>query len=151
MIGRLAVSILVLCILAANSFGNGGEQIGGNWNSEDNKAKIEIFRCGERYCGRIVWLGEPDYPADDKGGMGGKPRIDRDNPKPELRSRSLLGLQIMGGFGYAGKNTWTGGTIYDPESGKSYKAEMKLKSPSRLELRGYIGIPLFGRSTVWTR
>jgi uncharacterized protein (DUF2147 family) len=151
MTSRLAVIAITLCILAAVSSGNGGAGITGIWNSEDNKAKIEIFRCGEKYCGRIIWLGQPEYPADDKGGMGGKPRVDRDNPVPELRRRPLLGLQIMEGFEYEGNDTWEKGSIYDPESGKTYRGRIRLVSSHRLDLRGYVGIPLFGRTTTWTR
>lgn len=140
-----------IILLAACAAGSGGEDILGIWNNEDGRAKIEIFHCGGNYCGRIVWLRQPDYPADDPRGMGGTPRVDRDNPNPALRSRRLLGLQFMEGFTYGGAHSWEKGSIYDPESGKTYKSKMMLVSPHRLELRGYVGIPLFGRTTIWTR
>lgn len=148
---RLAMIAIALCFLIANSFGNDEKQITGVWNTEDNRAKIEIFSCGGHTCGKIVWLGQPLYPAGDKGGMGGKPRVDRENPNPELRSRPLLGLQIMEGFEYIGNNTWAKGSIYDPESGETYKCKITLISHRRLKLRGYVGIPLFGKTSAWTR
>ena len=123
----------------------------GIWNNEDGRARIEITHCGGHYCGRIVWLKQPDYPADDAKGMGGTPRVDRDNPNQALRNRRLLGLQFMEGFTYGGATTWDKGTIYDPESGKTYKCKITLLSPHRLEIRGYVGIPLFGRTSTWTR
>jgi uncharacterized protein (DUF2147 family) len=57
----------------------------------------------------------------------------------------------MDGFTFSGGTTWDKGRIYDPESGKTYKSKMTLAAPNRLEIRGYVGIPLFGRSTTWTR
>lgn len=145
----LIVSTIVF--LGAQACGNGADELLGSWNNEDGRAKIGIFPCDAHFCGKIVWLKQPDYPLDDKGGMGGKPRVDRDNPNPGLRSRRLLGLQILTGFAYAGANTWGKGTIYDPETGKTYQCKMMLVSPHRLEIRGYVGIPLFGRTTIWTR
>ena len=50
-----------------------------------------------------------------------------------------------------GGNTWAKGTIYDPEDGKTYKCKMTLTDPKTLGVRGYIGISLIGRTTVWTR
>ena len=143
--------IPVMLLLAAHAFGGGDEDILGSWNTEDGRARIEIFPCDGHYCGKIVWLKQPEYPRDDKQGMGGNPRVDRDNPDPALRGRRLLGLQILAGFTYRGAATWGGGTVYDPESGTTYQSKIRLVSPQRLEIRGYVGIPLFGRTTTWTR
>jgi len=140
-----------MVIMAASASWGGGDDILGQWNNEDGRAKIEIFPCDGHYCGKISWLGHPEYPADDPGGMAGLPRVDRVNPNPALRDRRLLGLLIMDGFGYGGKNVWDKGRIYDPESGKTYKSKITLVSPRRLAIRGYVGIPLFGRTTTWSR
>jgi len=43
------------------------------------------------------------------------------------------------------------GWIYDPDVGKQYKAKMTMTGPDTLEIRGYIGVPLLGRTEVWTR
>ena len=73
------------------------------------------------------------------------------NPDPKLRSRPIVGLQFMNNFVYAGRNVWDGGKIYDPESGKTYKCKMTLQSTNRLEVHGYVGVSLLGRTVVWTR
>ena len=140
-----------MILLMAGAAWGGADDILGQWNNQDGKAKIEISHCDGHYCGTISWLREPEYPADDKKGMAGQTKVDRENPNPALRSRRLLGLQIMDGFTYSGGTTWDKGRIYDPESGKTYKSKMTLASPNRLEIRGFVGIPLFGRSTTWTR
>jgi len=127
------------------------DRILGLWNTADRDCKIEIFKCGDKYCGRIAWLKEPLYSADDKEGMVGKPIVDRKNPNPDLRSRPMMELQLMEGFIYTGKNVWEKGTIYNPDNGKTYKCRMSLAASNRLEVRGYIGIPLLGATSIWTR
>ena len=144
----LLSTFLLLCSFA---FAADEEGVLGLWITPDKDCKIEIFKCGSKYCGRIAWLKDPLYPADDEGGMAGKPIVDRENPNPDLRSRPLMGLQLMGSFTYIGKNVWEKGTIYNPDNGKTYKCKMTLASPNRLEVRGYVGIPLLGANSIWTR
>jgi uncharacterized protein (DUF2147 family) len=128
-----------------------GGDILGLWEVEEGDGRIEIFRCAEKFCGRIAWLKEPNYPRDDKGGMGGKPLLDRDNPKKELRGRQQLGLMLMEGYTYRGNNLWDDGTIYNTENGRTYKSRLSLKSRDLLQLRAFIGISLLGGSTTWKR
>jgi uncharacterized protein (DUF2147 family) len=150
---KRAVSVLLSTFLLLISFVFAADEdrVLGLWITPEKDCKIEIFKCGSKYCGRITWLKEPLYQADDEGGMAGKPVVDRENPNPDLRSRPLMGLQLMGGFTYIGKNVWEKGAIYNPENGKTYKCKMTLAAPNRLEVRGYVGIPLLGATSIWTR
>ena len=97
----------------------------------------------------------PDFAgmldASDPEGMGGKPKVDRQNPKEELRSRPIVGLRVVEGFEYSGGGEWKHGRIYDPESGKTYKCKMRLTDEGVLKVRGFIGFSLLGRTTEWTR
>ena len=104
-----------------------------------------------RYSGKIVWLEIPVYPLDDDQGMGGQPKVDRENPEPDLRDRSIVGLHLLEDFGYTGKSQWKGGSIYDPANGKTYKCNIKLQEDGTLKVRGYIGVPLLGRTAIWRR
>jgi uncharacterized protein (DUF2147 family) len=137
--------------VASSAFGADEYQILGLWSTTDNNSRVEIFKCGDNYCGKIVELKNPNYSANDKRGMAGQPKVDRNNPGPDLKTRPLLGLQVLEGFGYSGGNVWKGGKIYDPDNGKLYKCKMTLTDPDRLEVRGYIGISWLGRTEVWTR
>jgi uncharacterized protein (DUF2147 family) len=141
---------LYLCTVST-SHAVGGDDILGIWINEEKDAKIEVFRCGEKYCGRITALNEPNYPAGSKDGVPGTPRLDHNNPDPAKRSKPIIGLLIMNDFVHAGDNAWKGGTVYDPKVGKTYRGKMTLVSPNTLVLRGYVGIPLFGRSSAWER
>jgi len=127
------------------------DDITGVWEVQAGDGHIEIVRCGDTYCGSIVWLKEPVYPLNDPGGMPGKPLVDRENPRKELRGRPLVGLQMMAGYIFRGNNLWDAGNIYNTENGRTYRGRISLKSRDVLELRGYIGIPLLGGSTLWKR
>jgi uncharacterized protein (DUF2147 family) len=141
----------ILLLLVSFAIAADEDRIIGLWDTPEKDCKIEIFKCGDKYCGRVAWLKEPLYPADDEGGMAGKPIVDRENPSPGLRSRPLMGLQLMKGLTYIGKNVWEKGTIYNPDNGRTYKCRMTLAGSNRLEVRGYIGIPLLGATSIWTR
>lgn len=143
--------LLSLLFFVASALAASPDDIVGTWNNQEKDARIEIYRCGEACCGRIVWLREPDYPEGSKEGTPGTPKLDHNNPDRSLRKRPVLGLEIMRGFAFAGGNLWKGGKIYDPKNGKTYSARIKLASPAQLDLRGYIGISLIGRTAAWTK
>ena len=112
-------------------------------NPDEDHVKIE--KCGEKICGRIVWLKEP---LNDKK----QPKTDLNNPDEALRARKIIGLPLLTGFVPADKaNKWEGGRIYNPEDGETYKSTMTLIEGGKLEVRGYVGLPIFGKSQVWTR
>ena len=120
----------------------------GTWATAEEKSRIEIVACAdaqEKLCGSIVWLKEP---YDDAG----QPKTDRNNPDPALRSRPIIGLPLLSGFAKAAEpGVWEDGRIYNPEDGDTYSCTMTLLDDGRLEVRGYVGLPLFGKSQIWTR
>ncbi len=147
----LTFLLCIIFIAASHVFASSGDDILGVWYNQDKDARIEIFKCKDMYCGKIVWLKEPDYPVGSKEGTPGQPKLDHRDPDPSLRSRQVLGLVIMHDFKYVGDSLWKGGRIYDPKTGNTYRGRIKQVSPNQLDLRGYVGISLFGRTEVWTR
>ena len=119
------------------------DDILGKWNSSSGGAHIQIYKKGDRYFGKIAWLRKPN---DEHG----KPKVDMKNPDPELRNRPAVGLEILKNFTYAGNGVWDDGTIYDPKSGRTYSCKMTLNG-NTLDIRGYVGISMFGRTESWTR
>ena len=95
-----------------------------------------------KYYGKIVWLKEPNNAQ-------GKPRTDINNPKKERQNDALMGLQLLKNFEKDGAHGYSGGTIYDPKNGKTYSCKMTLNG-DKLDVRGYVGISLLGRTTTWT-
>lgn len=96
----------------------------------------------------------PEGKLEGRGaaGLGDPNRKDIKNPDPQQKNRPLLGALILWGFQPANPahTEWRDGKIYDPDTGNTYSAMMQVDN-HRLLIRGYLGIPLFGRTTCWTR
>lgn len=119
------------------------DDIIGVWLSRDGKGQVQIYKEGEKYFGKLIWLKEPNGPK-------GNAKLDANNPDEKLRTKPLLGALMLRNFKYD-DGEWNGGRIYDPQNGKDYKCYIKLKDPKTLSVRGYIGFSLLGRTEVWTR
>ncbi len=116
----------------------------GTWLTQDKDAKVKIFKKHNKFYGKLVWFKEPN--------RRGKPKMDDNNPDKSKRKRKLMGLVILYNFVYDEDYVWEDGDIYDPKTGKTYSCKMTLsKDKNTLEVRGYIGFSLFGRTSVWHR
>ncbi len=142
---QLSLAILLL-LLNATTFGNTNndpDAIIGTWLNASGKGQIQVYKQGNKYFGKLIWLKEPN---DENG----KPKLDANNPDKNLKTKPLVGLIILRDFVHD-NGEWKNGRIYDPQNGKDYKCYMKLKDAKTLNLRGYIGISFIGRTEVWTR
>jgi uncharacterized protein (DUF2147 family) len=140
----LILLFLAFYTLAASS--QAADKITGVWWNDEKTTKIKVEKKDGKYIGTIVYFIPEKYE-------NGEPPKDDDNPDPQLRERSLLGLQILDGFVYdAKKEEWKDGTIYDPKSGKTYDCYGWLESDDVLKLKGFVaGIRMLGRSSEWYR
>ncbi len=138
---------LVCAVVASFSFtsADNPDAIVGTWLTGGKKGKIQIYKQGNKYFGKLSWIEEPNDPKTNR------PKVDQNNPDPQKRNQPLLGLVNLTGFRYDGDNVWEDGKIYDPESGKLYSCKMTLRSPNTLDVRGYVGISLIGRTDTWQR
>ena len=119
------------------------EDVVGKWKLSDGSAIVEVYQNGDVYNGKIVWLQNPTE-AD------GSPAVDNNNPDAKLRSRQLIGLNMLSDL-KKGDGEYSGGSIYDPGNGKTYNCSMKvdgdvLKVRGSLDKRG-----LLGRTMDWFR
>ena len=135
--------IIAFVLIATAAIAQNADAVVGFWHTKEGKAKVEIYKQDNMYYGKIVWLKEPNE--------NGKPKVDKENSDKNLRSKPLIGLLILKNFVYDEDNVWNDGEIYDPKNGKTYSCKMTLVSPNQLDIRGYIGISLFGRTETWTR
>jgi uncharacterized protein (DUF2147 family) len=143
----IASSVVLTAVLSWAAYGQSeaaeANALLGVWITKDAKSHVEISEANGKYFGKIVWLRDSlKY---------GKPALDDKNPDEELRNRPVLGMTIMRDFVYDGEMVWTSGKVYDPESGNDYGGKMTLVDQSTLDLRGYVLVPLFGRTERWTR
>jgi len=140
--------VLVFSIIVSSLFAiedsKPQNKIVGLWEVGSGKARVKVFAYGDKFAGKIVWLKEPNYP---EGGA----KVDKNNPDETLRAKPLLGFTNLTGFEDKGNNKYEGGTIYDPENGNTYNCVIEMTDDNTLEVRGYIGVALFGRTDVWKR
>lgn len=129
------------------SYADGGDEdkLVGVWQPSDGRSYIKIDKIGEKFFGRIVWLKEPNDET-------GNPRVDSNNPDEALRSTPLKGYRILKDFVYnTEEKIWEDGTIYDPKNGTTYNCKIELTEENQIEVRGFVGAAVFGRTDVWTR
>lgn len=115
----------------------------GKWKLEDGSAIVEVYKEGNVYNGKIVWLEKPTE-AD------GTPAVDDKNPDKALRTRKLIGLNMLHGLKQDG-GKYSGGKIYDPGNGKTYNCSMQVEGDI-LKVRGSLDAKgLLGRTMDWFR
>lgn len=138
------IFIIVLISAMALMWAEDKDLICGKWYTENNKSIVEVFKKDNLYYGKILWLKEP---LDESG----KAKLDKENPTPALRSKPLINLQVLNGLKAQGNNKWADGKIYDPKNGKTYDVKATLVNKDKIEIRGFIGVSLLGRTTTWVR
>lgn len=144
MIKKVSFSIVLLTLLTATAaLAQHADDVLGKWLNSSGEGQIQIYKKGNQYFGKLSWIKQPNDEAT------GAPKTDKKNPDAALRSRPILGLEILKNFTFD-EDTWEGGTIYDPKSGKTYSCKMTMDG-ARLKMRGYIGVSLLGRTEMWTR
>jgi uncharacterized protein (DUF2147 family) len=135
--------ILVCMSIMLVSLAASAQDVVGKWKLDDGTAIVEVYKQGDVFNGKIVWL---ENPTEEDG----TPAKDGNNPDPKLRSRELIGLNMLSGLAKNGAE-YKGGSIYDPGNGKTYNCSMKvegdvLKVRGSLDKRG-----LLGRTMDWFR
>jgi len=119
----------------------------GLWKTIDDDGKtaksyVRISEQGGTLVGSIDKLLDPKDPVDAKC----------DLCKDDRKNQPVVGLQIIRGVKAEGDGTWGGGEVLDPNNGKTYRTRLKpVDGGKKLEVRGYIGAPLFGRTQTWVR
>ncbi len=116
----------------------------GTWLTEKKGVVVDLYECGEgALCGRTVWLKKMNTSE-------GEPRLDAKNPDPSLRARHWCGIEVITGLRPDPEGGWSGGKVYDPKTGETFDFDL-VREGDDLKARGYLGIPLLGKSEIWTR
>jgi uncharacterized protein (DUF2147 family) len=108
------------------------EKIVGIWFTDDKTSKIQIYKNESQYFGKIIWMATKES-------------------KEDLKVKPKVGYQIFRKFTFEGKNVWSGGQVSDPRSGMTVSGKMTLKDENTLNVRGYLGAPMFGKTVVLLR
>lgn len=140
---KKTVLVILMAVFSLGAWAQKADAILGTWANPNGQDHILIYKRGDKFFGKLDWI---KFPNDENG----KPKTDKNNPDPALRSRPDLGLELLKDFTFDGDNVYSGGTVYDPKNGKTYSCKMTLEG-NNLKIRGYVGISLFGRSETFTR
>ncbi len=133
------LATLVLSLFSAMSFA----QIEGKWKTIDDETKqaksiVEIWKKSDgKYYGKVSQLLIKPASPNCTG------------CKDDRKGKPILGMEIIRGLVKDGEE-FTGGTITDPKTGKTYKCTIT-RTGDKLNVRGYMGVSLFGRSQVWQK
>lgn len=138
----IAQMLSLMLLMTASPVLANSSAIQGTWLSGDGDGLIGI-KVTDTLLRGVILGSRADDPA--------RPQTDVKNPDPELRDRPLIGLDLFNGFTYDGDGAWSGGSIYDPNSGKTYRCKLQLVDNNTLKVRGFIGISLLGRTEMWKR
>ncbi len=136
-----------MLLAAANAFSDAGSPAG-LWRTVDDKtgkerSLIRITETSGVYEGKVEKLLNRQ-PDDDPDNLCRKCEGAR-------KDQPVVGMTILWGLKKDG-DQYSGGEILDPKNGKIYRAKMKLvDNGAKLEVRGFIGVSLFGRSQTWVR
>ncbi|MEO0571546.1 MAG: DUF2147 domain-containing protein [Bacteroidota bacterium] len=136
---KMLLSFLVVLSISFNSISQtrDSDLILGQYWTENKEGKIEVYKNGNSYFGKIVWRKEI--------------RKDTENPDRSLRDRSVIGIVFMKDFIFK-NDKWVDGKVYSIDNGNTYSGKMWLEnSGSTLKMRGYLGISLLGRTATLTR
>ncbi len=114
----------------------------GLWLTEKGDARIQVSRCGDGICGKVVWLKDPIDSAT------GRPQTDDKNPNPTLAARPMIGVQLFIGMNPTGPDHWAG-HIYNGDDGKVYDSKVALMGPTSLRVEGCVGA--FCGGETWTK
>lgn len=146
-------TLVAVCavLIAFGAASENKEPVLGAWLTTGGDSHVEIVMGTDgKLSGKITWLAEPNYPADDA--EAGKAKHDRLNPDASKQAAPIIGLEVLKGFTKGSDGVWSGGTVYDPKNGKTYKCKITLSEDGKkLNVRGYIGVSLIGRTEVWDR
>lgn len=137
---RLTLAALATFALALPAAAQDSGSIAGRWRTDDGRAVITIAPCssgGASLCGRITRF----LVAEPAGGAR-----DTNNPDRSLRSRPLMGVQVLSNLTREGQR-WSG-RGYSPEEGRHFNATVRVEN-GRLNVRGCVAV--FCRTVVWTR
>lgn len=132
--------MMLLAMLAAATATPSADTVVGTWKTQTRNGTVEVAKCGSSICGTII---TSDLLAQ-------KPdQTDALNKDASLRGRKLKGLQIVQGGKWDG-SAWSGGTVYNPDDGRTYSGKITPIDANHLKLRGCVFYPLC-KTETWTR
>lgn len=145
---KILYAPLLLIVLAASaSAQHRGNDIIGRWMSQENNLEVEVFKTGNEYKARVVWFRDCDVNTRPINVIS-----DRKNPNEALRTRKIIGMEVMHGLVYnADDNEWQNGRVYDATSGKDWNVKVWLTEKQILKVRGFWHFQFLGQNMLFKK
>lgn len=137
----LFISLLLIQSTAFAQDFKAGDLVG-TWLSSDGNGHIHIYEASGKYFAKSTSATDPESD---------KTKMDTNNADEKRKNTLLVDVFILKDFEYDEDGEWEDGTIYDPADGKTYKCVIEMSDINTIEVTGYVGITLFGRTEDWTR
>lgn len=133
-----------IVLLIFSLYSGYSQSVLGKWKTIDDltgeaKSILEIYEKAGKIYGRVIEILDPNHKKEVCTKCDG-----------ENKNKSIVGMTIINGLKKDG-NEYNSGEILDPKTGKTYKCVLLLESKDKLKVRGYLGIPLIGRTQYWLR
>ena len=150
MANQLLVSFLALMLYTGSNSHTtsiaAADQICGKWQNEDKNLVVQIYRDNAEYKAKVVWF------DNGEGEQAMYTYTDKRNPDPNLRSRKVLGMNVLESLTYDPENhSWEDGTIYDASSGKVWSSSAKITKDGNLKVKGYWKFKFIGKTINFKR
>lgn len=129
---------IILLLFSFSFFAQSGDLLIGTYMTDKNEGMVEITKRDNKYFGKLIWTKTPG-------------KLDSNNPDDKQKTEKLAGKEILKDFTFDGKDLWHNGTIYDPKNGKTYSCKITRDEKGNLNVRGYIGVSMLGRTTFWVK
>jgi uncharacterized protein (DUF2147 family) len=152
MIKKFSISFLLLSFLCVELDANrlavdAADRICGKWKSEKKNCIVQVYREGDSFRAKLVWFDDSDDSAKPM-----ETRVDYKNPDKDLRTRKLIGMNVLENLEYKPKtNSWENGIIYDAQTGKKWNAAAYLTPDGALKVAGYWHFKFIGRTMTFYR
>ena len=129
MIKRLKTSVQVAAFAAATAGASPAFAVEatGLWYDHTGRGAVEITKCGNQLCGRLVWLKDAEH------------------------AKQVCGIQILGDVKPIANGVWDNGWIYDPERDSKFSVELTLVGEKALKVVGYMGTKWLSETMMWKR
>jgi uncharacterized protein (DUF2147 family) len=128
--GAVAGVVLLAGVAAAQTPAPPSE-VTGLWIDHTGQGAVEITDCGNRVCGRVVWLKNPNHKSRS--------------------GKRICGTQILGDLRRRGNGSWDSGWIYNPEDEARFSADLQLANADTLLVHGFLGLRFLGETFTWKR
>ncbi|WP_345955698.1 DUF2147 domain-containing protein [Mucilaginibacter sp. PAMB04168] len=150
MVRKFSVSLFLLIILsvtlkAVNKTVAPCDRICGRWQSEKKNCIVQVYREDDDFKAKLVWFDDSDDPSKPM-----ETRVDFKNPDKALRTRKLIGMNVLEKLEYRPKtDSWENGIIYDAQSGKKWNSAAYLTSDGVLKVTGYWHFKFIGQTMTF--